>query len=161
MKIRLGWDKQNITYKEVGEAAAAGGAAWLTVHGRLRNDDYSEPVDLEKIAELQRRLSIPVIGNGNIFGRCDGRHMNHVTGVDGLMVSRGALGNPWIFRELHGHPGTPTLEEWLALVLRHLDYQRQTYGETGTGAVCMRKHLLWYVQRLATCETSASQDNRC
>ena len=146
VKIRLGWDKQHVTFKEVGEAAAAGGAAWLTVHGRLRNDDYSEPVDLAKIAELRRILSIPVIGNGNIFGARDGRHMDQVTGVDGLMVSRGALGNPWAFRELQGGDGDPNLDEWLALVLRHLDYQRQEYGDTGTGAVCMRKHLLWYVK---------------
>lgn len=146
VKIRLGWDRTMATGLEVAEAAQAAGAAWLTVHGRYRCDDYGIPVDLGGISIIKQRLTIPVLGNGNIFTREDALGMAQATGVDGIMVSRGALGNPWIFRELKTGEATVTLAEWRDVVLRHLTYQEEQYGSTGHGAVCMRKHLLWYVK---------------
>lgn len=146
VKIRLGWDRSSMTCFEVADAVQSAGAAWLTVHGRFRCDDYAVPVDLERIAEIKRRTRIPVIGNGNLFSKEDVDTMFRHTGVDGVMVSRGALGNPWVFREIKTGDTRVTLEEWLATVLRHLDNQAEAYGDAGHGAVCMRKHLLWYVK---------------
>lgn len=146
VKIRIGWDHQNITAIEVADAAASGGAAWLTVHGRTRSDDYSSPVSLDWIGRLKARLKIPVIGNGNVFCRTDSDMMKKATKVDGVMVSRGALGNPWVFREIKTGNADVTLTEWLATVLAHLDAQALQYGEQGYGAVVMRKHLLWYLK---------------
>jgi len=144
VKIRLGWSKSELTYKEVALAAQEAGADWLTVHGRTRNDDYSEPVDLEKISELVALLDIPVIGNGNIFSKADADMMMAQTGCAGVMVSRGALGNPWLFREIAtGNPAVG-LSEWVETVLNHLDWQNEAYGAIAASTVCMRKHLLWY-----------------
>ena len=146
VKIRLGWDRTTPTGLEVAEAAEAAGAAWLTVHGRYRCDDYGVPVDLGGIAMIKQRLGIPVLGNGNIFAQSDAEGMAQQTLVDGVMISRGALGNPWIFRELKTGDARVSLEEWRDFVLRHLTFQEEQYGATGHGAVCMRKHLLWYVK---------------
>ncbi len=145
VKIRLGWDHHLLTYHEVAKAAQEGGAQWLTVHGRTRNDTYQKPVDLAKIAEIKAALDIPVIGNGNIFSKEDADIMKKKTQVDGLMISRGALGNPWIFREVKGKHITTNLDDWLQIVAQHISWQSEAYGDQGIGTVCMRKHLLWYV----------------
>jgi nifR3 family TIM-barrel protein len=145
-KIRLGWDHSSNTALEVCDAIIRGGADWLTVHGRYRSDDYDRPVDLEWIARIKQQIGIPVIGNGNIFSAEDAASMFAKTHVDGVMVSRGALGNPWIFEFIKGTRETVSLDEWYQVVKRHLQYQRVEYGNTGFGAVCMRKHLLWYVK---------------
>jgi tRNA-dihydrouridine synthase B len=146
VKIRLGWDQQTITGSQVVEAAERAGAAWITVHGRLRNDDYSAPVDLPRIGALKQQVKVPLIGNGNIFSKSDADWMRQITKVDGIMVSRGALGNPWIFREIKGDLSPVTLEEWVEVVTSHLRWQGEEYGHGGHGAVCMRKHLLWYMK---------------
>ena len=145
-KIRLGWNRQSINLVEVGQAAEAGGAAWVTIHGRTRSDDYSTPVDLDRIADLKKNVRIPVIGNGNIFSQADAEYMIKHTGVDGVMVSRGALGNPWIFRELNGDSEPVTLEDWRCGVLDHLDWHAEEYGKLGMSGMRMRKHLLWYAK---------------
>ena len=145
-KIRLGWDHSSVNYSEVSDAIEKAGAQWMTIHGRTRADDYSTPVDLEKMRDLKSQVSIPVIGNGNIFSRTDAEHMKALTGVDGVMVARGALGNPWIFRELKGDLSPVTLDEWLITVLHHILWQNEAYGTRGIGPVCMRKHILWYVK---------------
>ncbi len=148
VKIRLGWDHQSINFLEVGRAAQEGGASWLTLHGRTRSDTYQDAVHLDKIARLKQGLTIPVIGNGNLFTGADAQLMRDITGVDGLMVSRGALGNPWIFAEIKAGAGplAVSLEEWLGVVSTHMRWQEEAYGPAGVGAVCMRKHLLWYVK---------------
>lgn len=145
VKIRLGWDHQSINCQEIGLAAQEAGAQWLTIHGRTRSDSYGDPVNLEKIAELKRSLRIPVIGNGNLFSSLDAAKMRKVCGVDGLMISRGALGNPWIFAHLKGKKQELKLSDWLEIVLLHCEWQEQAYGQAALGAICMRKHILWYV----------------
>ncbi|NRA64885.1 MAG: tRNA dihydrouridine synthase DusB [Pseudobacteriovorax sp.] len=145
-KIRLGWDHSCINGLEVADAIQRGGADFLTVHGRTRNDDYSKPVNLDYIAQIKQSVTIPVVGNGNLFNRADAEHMLARTGVDGLMVSRGALGNPWIFREIKGEGATVDLAEWVDVVRQHLLWQQKAYGDTKTAAICMRKHLLWYAK---------------
>jgi tRNA-dihydrouridine synthase B len=146
VKIRLGWDRNTVTWKEVLDAAEQGGAEWVTIHGRLRSDDYGVPVNLDAMAELKQRAKIPVIGNGNVFSRDDALYMRERTGVDGVMVSRGALGNPWVFHDIKHGEAPVSIDEWEQLALDHLAWQQEEYGDTGSGAVCMRKHLLWYAK---------------
>lgn len=146
VKIRLGWDNKTLTGLECAQAAAEAGAAWITVHGRLRSDDYATPVDLDGIGAIKSQISCPVIGNGNLFGRGDTQHMSRAAGVDGTMVSRGALGNPWIFREIKTGDASVSLSEWRDTVLDHLRWQGEEYNYSVGSAVCMRKHLLWYVK---------------
>jgi tRNA-dihydrouridine synthase B len=145
-KFRLGWDSQSINMVEVAQAIEAGGAAWMTIHGRTRADDYGAPVNLDGIRRVKDAVRIPVIGNGNLFQRADAIHMQVVTGVDGWMISRGALGNPWLFREIKGGAGEPDIDEWEESILQHLHWQQEEYGDQASAAVCMRKHLLWYAK---------------
>ena len=145
-KIRIGWDQQSINGIEVSQAIEEAGADFMTVHGRTRNDDYSKPVDLEYIARIKEAVSIPVIGNGNLFSSFDADYMKKTTKVDGLMVSRGALGNPWIFNDIKKVQTSVSLEDWVSTVSDHLRWQEAEYGNVGAGAVCMRKHLLWYAK---------------
>jgi tRNA-dihydrouridine synthase B len=145
-KIRIGWDRQSVNAIEVAQACEAAGADWVVVHGRTRADDYSVPVDLENIAALKRAVGVPVIGNGNLFSHQDAAYMLAKTGVDGLMVSRGALGHPWIFRDIKYGEQSLHRNEWRQTVLDHLAWQQEEYGDRGAGAVCMRKHLLWYAK---------------
>ncbi|MCX6131738.1 MAG: tRNA-dihydrouridine synthase [Proteobacteria bacterium] len=145
-KIRLGWDRQSMNGLELAQAAEAGGAAWVVVHGRTRADDYGVPVDLEGIRQIKAGLSIPVIGNGNLFQAEDLLHMKAMSSVDGFMISRGALGNPWLFKEIRQVNPQVSIDEWEATVLEHLAWQEEEYGEQASAAVCMRKHLLWYAK---------------
>jgi len=144
VKIRLGWSQEELTFREVALAAQSAGADWITVHGRTRNDDYSVPIDLEKIGILVKELKIPVIGNGNIFSYDDAQMMMSKTGCSGVMVSRGALGNPWLFKSIKVGSFEVDVDEWLEVVLDHMNWHREAYGDSSFSAVCMRKHLLWY-----------------
>lgn len=150
LKIRLGWSRSCLNYLEVGRAAEEGGADWITVHGRTRNENYSYRVDLISICKLKETLDIPVIGNGDLFSSLDFAEMRKCTGVDGLMISRGALGNPWIFQGNPADTGNGIkgvrVDKWLDGVLQHLEWQLREYGDTRRAAVCMRKHLLWYLK---------------
>lgn len=144
VKIRLGWDHDSINALEVADAAVRGGAYWLTLHGRTRADDYSVPVKLDLMAEVRKQLSIPLIGNGNVFSAGDARFMQDATAAQGLMISRGALGNPWVFDWIKGTRQSLSLDNWFQTVTNHLQWQQTEYGDQGAGAICMRKHLLWY-----------------
>lgn len=145
-KIRLGWDANSRNYLEVGKAIEDAGADWITVHGRTRCDDYSSPVDIHAIAELKDALGIPVIGNGNVMTVSDARLMLAAGTPDGVMVSRGSLGNPWVFREIRTGEAAVSAAEWSDIVLQHLRWQKDEYGDAAAAAVCMRKHLLWYAK---------------
>jgi len=146
VKIRLGWDRSTVTWPEVLDAAEQGGAEWITIHGRLRSDDYGTPVNLDAMADLKRKARIPVIGNGNVFSQNDAFYMRERSGVDGVMVSRGALGNPWVFNAIKNNETPVSVDDWETTVLEHLAWQQSEYGDVGSGAVCMRKHLLWYAK---------------
>jgi len=145
VKIRLGWDMQHLNYLEVSQAIEDAGADWITVHGRSRADDYSVAVNLSAIAEIKEFVKIPVIGNGNLFSARDAKMMRKYTGVDGLMISRGALGNPWVFREIADPTWKLSLDEWYRVVLLHLGLQEAVYPYQERAVLRMRKHLLWYL----------------
>lgn len=146
VKIRLGWDRNSMNYMDIAAAVENAGAVWLTAHGRTRSDDYSREVDLEALGKMKRSLRIPLIGNGNIFSRQDFLTMKAVSGVDGVMVSRGALGNPWIFRQVKGFEEPPSTETWKAWVGDHLRWQQEHYSKEETGVIMLRKQLLWYLK---------------
>ncbi len=100
VKMRTGWDHLHKSAVEVAKAAEAGGAEMITVHGRTREEMYFPGVDLETIKQVKAAVSVPVVGNGDVKTAEDAARMFYETGCDGIMVGRGAVGNPWIFEEI-------------------------------------------------------------
>lgn len=153
IKIRKGWDKNNVNAVEFSAMAEKSGASKIIIHGRTREMFYSGWADWEIIKKVKDAVSIPVIGNGDIFSPEDVLDMLNKTKCDGIMVGRGALGNPWIFREIRHFLKTgeklvpPDLEERLEIILLHLNRAISFYGER-LGILEMRKHLAWYIKGL-------------
>lgn len=150
VKIRTGWDETSKNACEAASAAQEGGAAAVCVHGRTRAQMYAPPVDLDAIAAVCRTLTIPVIGNGGIESAEDALIMRERTGCDGLMIARGACGNPWLFRHitdvLEGRsPVYPDAEEKIALAVEHAALLVSYKGEK-IGVPEARKHLSWYIK---------------
>ena len=146
-KIRSGWKDANI-YEVVHAIEEAGGAA-IAIHGRTRSEMFEGRVDREIIADVKKQRHIPIIANGDIRDAQSAISMIQETNCDAIMVARGAMGYPWIFRELAAAlnhqpiPPMPTLEERQKIVLRHLSLYYEKYGEFRT-LMEFRKHLLWY-----------------
>jgi tRNA-dihydrouridine synthase B len=133
-KTRSGWSDGEINAPDVARAVEAAGGQAIAVHARTRAQRHEGPVDWDLLAEIKRTVSIPVIGNGGITRPEHAVRMREVTGVDAVMVGRGALGNPWIFREIdaawHGRPiPAVTVEERMAMVRRHLDGSIATFNQ--------------------------------
>ncbi len=152
VKIRTGWDEKSLNFLEVGRIAQESGVDAITLHGRTRRQGYSCKADWEAIAQAKRYLRIPVIGNGDLTSPEAVSRFFALTGADGAMVGRGALGNPWIFRQVlqffHGGvPEPPSLEEKEETILRHLRMIVDSRGEKN-GVREFRKHLLWYTRGL-------------
>lgn len=153
VKMRLGWDSEHINAVELAKRAEAAGVDAIAVHGRTRAQFYAGQADWEAIAEVKRSVSIPVIANGDVRSCSDLRRILEVTGADGVMIGRGAQGNPWIFRRLTHFLATgeelppPTLAERARVLLRHLDLLLQYKGDY-IGPREMRKHATWYTRGL-------------
>ncbi len=146
VKIRAGWDAAHINAVEVAKAAEAGGAAAVCVHGRTREQMYSGKADRSVIRQVKEAVSIPVIGNGDIVDVQSAEAMFEETGCDMIMVARGALGNPWLFRSLlEGRDYTPDPAERIEVIKRHFTYLLEEKGEY-IGVRSMRKHMGWYVK---------------
>ncbi|MDO4482221.1 MAG: tRNA dihydrouridine synthase DusB [Bacillota bacterium] len=151
VKMRLGWNEDSINVIECAGEAEAAGAAAVAVHGRTREQYYSGKADWTRIKEVKKQLSIPVIGNGDIFCAEDGLRMLDETGCDMVMVGRGALGNPWIFRELKSLwenkivEERPDFSEIIGLMMRQLDMMEKEKGEYAAVRE-MRKHVGWYIK---------------
>lgn len=156
-KCRIGFTRDALNITEISRRIADSGVDGMTIHGRTRDCTYAAPVQYDMIkagaeAARQVRAEIPVIGNGNVFDRETGDLMMKRTGVDGVMVSRGALGNPWIFTELIDPTfQQPTIDEWLDGVLRHFSYHEEHYKDSEYSARLMRKHLIWYANGFPYC----------
>ena len=150
VKIRAGWDERHKNAVEVAKAAEAGGAALITVHGRTRSQLYSGTADREIIAAVKSAISCPVVGNGDIRTAADAISMMKETGCDGVMIGRGAVGNPFIFREiisaLEGEAYTPpSLSERLSVALHQLRLAVTDKGER-TGIHEARKQFCEYLR---------------
>ena len=149
IKIRKGFDEEHINAVEIAKIAEDCGVSAIAVHGRTREQYYSGRADYGIIAEVKKNVSIPVIGNGDIFGIDDAIRMYEQTGCDAIMIGRGARGNPWIFKEISYYYRTgrkmqrPDYTEIKSMILRHAKMLIECKGEY-TGIREMRKHAAWY-----------------
>ena len=151
VKIRKGWDNDSVNALEVAKYCEDNGADALTIHGRTREQFYSGTADWDIIAEVKSALSIPVIGNGDIVDAKSAAAMYEQTNCDYIMVGRGALGNPWIFRQINAWFDRdtfivpPSIDERLSVMYRHIRLACEYKGER-IGIREARKHIAWYLK---------------
>ncbi|CCU77610.1 tRNA dihydrouridine synthase B [Halanaerobium saccharolyticum subsp. saccharolyticum DSM 6643] len=151
VKMRSGWDEDNINAVEIAKISEAAGAAAVAVHGRTRSQFYKGQADWDIIKNVVDSVKIPVIANGDIFSAKDAEEIFNETGCDGIMIGRAAQGYPWIFKEIIEFLNTgrlidaPSNKEKIEMALRHLELAVDYYGEKH-GIPIMRKHISWYLK---------------
>lgn len=159
VKFRKGWDNNNIVAVEMAKIAEQAGASAITIHGRTRSEFYSGVADWEIIKKVKESVKIPVIGNGDIKNASDAKKIFDQTGVDGIMIGRGTLGNPWIFEqiksELNNEVFNISNSEKLSLILEQLNLEIEDKTEK-VAIMEMRKHISWYIKN--TKEASKIRD---
>ena len=148
VKMRLGWDENTINVLDLAKAAEQAGVQSVIVHGRTRSQQYGGKADWDAIARVKQALSIPVFGNGDVFGAEDALNMLSHTRCDGVLIGRGAMGNPWIFSQTKAaligeEPIMPSLSQRVETALRHAQMMAQWKGES-VAIREMRKHIGWY-----------------
>jgi len=149
VKIRKGFDDSSVNAVEIAKIAESCGVSAVAVHGRTREQYYSGKADWDIIRQVKEAVKIPVIGNGDVFSPEDAKRLTEETGCDGIMVARGAKGNPWIFKQITTYLETgeklprPSKEELKAMILRHGQMMLAFKGELA-GMREMRKHVAWY-----------------
>lgn len=151
VKIRSGWDSNNINAVEVAKICEEEGASAITVHGRTRSQGYSGKADLDIIKAVKESVSIPVIGNGDVVSIDSAKKMMEYTGCDAIMIGRGVLGNPWLIKEINTYLKTgeviskPTFEDKINMCFHHLDYLMKIKNEK-VAVLEMRSHIAWYIK---------------
>ena len=153
LKIRKGWDLDHIVAIDYAQMAESLGISAITIHGRTRNEMFSGKVDLDIIKKVKESVNIPVIGNGDVVDEESALRMFEYTGVDGIMIARGSLGNPWIFNKISHFLQTgekiiePSNEEKLKIIKEHIKLELQQKPEF-TAIREMRKHISWYTKNM-------------
>lgn len=151
VKIRKGWDDESVTAVELAQIAEQNGASAITVHGRTRMQMYSGKVDYDIIAKVKKAVSIPVIGNGDITDEQSATIMLEKTNCDAIMIGRGALGNPWIFRKINAYLGECRvlpevgINEKMVVMLKHIQKIIEYKGEY-TAMREARHHAAYYTK---------------
>ena len=152
VKMRKGWDNSHIVAVELAKIAEEKGVSAITIHGRTREEFYTGTADWDIIKEVKKAVSIPVIGNGDVKTKEDALAMFEQTKVDGIMIGRASIGNPWIFRQiqeyLQGKNITKVSKtEKLQTIMKHIELQVKILGEN-TGIKEMRKYMTYYLKNL-------------
>ena len=151
VKMRKGWDDEHVNVLEIAKIAEAAGVDAIAVHGRTREQFYSGKADWDIIAEVKKTVKVPVIANGDVRTCQDLQKILDETSADGVMIGRGAQGNPWIFKQLTHFLRTgeilpkPTMQERAEVIIRHLDLLLKYKGDY-IGPREMRKHATWYTR---------------
>ena len=153
VKVRKGWDKENIVAVEIAQIAEQAGASAVTIHGRTRSEFYTGKADWDIIKKVKQSVHIPVIGNGDVTDEESALAMFEQTGVDGIMIGRGSFGNPWIFKKIKHYLQTgeklpqPTNQERLQVMEKHIQLAVEEKGED-VAIKELRKHISWYTKNL-------------
>ena len=164
VKMRTGWDADNIVVVEAAKIAEKAGASAITVHGRTRSQYYSGEADWNIIKQVKESVSIPVIGNGDVTSREIAKKRLEQSGVDAIMIGRGAFGNPWIFRETVQYLQNgiciqkPTNEEKYETILKHLGLEIEEKAEN-IAVKEMRKHISAYTKSMPDSSSFRSKIN--
>lgn len=151
VKIRTGWDANNINCVDFAKVLEANGASAITIHGRTKEQMYAPPVDYDSIKKVKNAVNIPVIGNGEIFSPEQAKYMYDYTGCDYVMCGRGCLGRPWLFSQINEYMKTgtyspdPDVSEKMKIMLRHAEDICKIKGNKN-GMCEIRKHALWYTK---------------
>ena len=165
LKIRKGWDKDHVVAVDIAKIAEEAGISAITVHGRTRTEYFGGNVDLDIIKKVKENVKIPVIGNGDIVDEESATKMFQETGVDGIMIGRGAFGNPWIFRNIKYYLETgnkllpPTKEEKLKVIEKHIELAVEEKGED-VAIKELRKHIAWYTKNLKNSSDFRNSTNK-
>ena len=164
-KIRMGFEINENTASETAKLLESAGVSAITVHGRTRQQYYEGKADWKAIAQVKESVKVPVIGNGHVFTGEDAVRMINETGCDGVMIARGALGNPWIFKEANAlwrgeeKPAPPTDNEKIHMAINHLALISAHKGDN-IAVREMRKHVGWYIKGMKGAAAVRRQANQ-
>lgn len=165
LKLRKGWDLNNIVAVEFAQMAEKAGVSAIAIHGRTRTEMYSGKADLDIIKKVKESVNIPVIGNGDIVDEESALRMFEYTGVDGIMIGRGTFGNPWIFERIKYFLETGkklqevTPQEKLRVIRKHIELELQEKEEI-TAIREMRKHISWYTKNMPNSSEFRNEINK-